>query len=43
MSSTYLTHHLINVSDVGMAKDSKFSMKIFTMAEETGEPINLTL
>ena len=25
-SSTYLNHHLINVGDVGMAKDSKCSM-----------------
>ena len=25
-SSTYLNHHLINVGDVGMAKNSKCSM-----------------
>ena len=25
-SSTYLNHHLINVGDVGMAKDSKCSV-----------------
>ena len=25
-SSTYLNHHLINVGDEGMAKDSKYSM-----------------
>ena len=38
-SSTYLNHHLINVEDVGMAKDSKYSMLIFAMIGETGEPM----
>ena len=37
-TSTYLNHHLINVDDVGMAKDSKCSMYIFAMTGETGEP-----
>ena len=38
-SSTYLNHHLINVGDEGMAKDSKYCMEIFAMTGETGEPM----
>ena len=39
MSSTYLNNYLIDVSDAGMAKDSKCSMWIFAMLGETGEPM----
>ena len=38
-SSTYLNHHLNNVGDEGMAKDSKYSIQIFAMMGETGGPM----